>query len=116
MNEKTYQINLPVGLAEAFVASLEQLLKEEGFEESLKAGEVGGVETSVWRRDKAQVVIVFHESEAEETISVSAQGIDGAEIIKVAGVCLALRLLEGLPAEIKQSIEPSLTLLRQHVT
>lgn len=116
MNERTFQIALPVGLAEAFVASLEQILKAEGFQESLKAGEVGGIETSVWSCENAQVVIVFHESKAEKTISVSAQGIDGARIVKVAGVRLALSLLEGLPLEVKKTLEPALVQLRQHAT
>lgn len=116
MSEQTFQIILPSGIAEAFVSSLEGLLKEAGFEESLKAGEVGGVETSVWQRGDAQVIVILRESETEETVSLSSKGINGAEVVKVAGVRLALKLLEGLPKEIKRTLDPIITQLREHAT
>ncbi len=116
MSEQTFQIVLPSGIAEVFVSSLEEFLKEAGFDESLKAGEVGGVETSVWQRGDAKVVVVLHESEPEEMVSISSQGINGAEFVKVAGIRLALKLLEGLPAEIKRTLEPILTQLKEHAT
>ncbi|MFN4179586.1 MAG: hypothetical protein ACK4I8_04685, partial [Armatimonadota bacterium] len=77
MSEQIFQITLPSGVADAFALSLERLLKEAGFEESVKAGEVGGVETSVWRRGDAQIVITLRESETEETVSISSKGING---------------------------------------
>lgn len=104
---------MPSGIAEAFVSSLERLLKEAGFEESLKAGEVGGVETSVWRRERAQVVVTIRESETKETVEVPAQDIDGVAFIKAAAAYLALKLLESLPNEIRQAFEPALTQLRE---
>ncbi len=116
MSEQTFRITLPSALAEAYASSLERLLKEAGFEESLKAGEVGGVETSIWRRKEAQVVVTLHESETEETVEVSTQGIDGAVLIKAAAACLALKVLESLPNEIRQSLEPVLAQLREVAT
>ncbi len=116
MSEQTLQVILPSGIAEAFVSSLERLLKEAGFEESLKAGEVGGVETSFWQHGDAQVVVILHESETEETLSISSKGVNGAEVVKVAGIRLALELLEGLPAEIRRTLEPILPQLREHAT
>lgn len=113
MSEQTYQVILPSALAEALELSLERLLKGAGFEESLKAGEVGGVETSIWKRKGAQVVITLRESETEEIMQVSAQGIDGAALLKAAAACLALKLLESLPANIQQTIEPVIAQLRE---
>ncbi|MCS7186283.1 MAG: hypothetical protein N3B10_04910 [Armatimonadetes bacterium] len=113
MSEQTYQVTLPSALAEALASSLERLLKEAGFTESLKAGEVGGVETSVWQRKGAQVVITLRESETEETVKISTQGIDGAELLKAASACLALKLLESLPANIRQNLEPIIAQLRE---
>jgi hypothetical protein len=43
VSEQTYQVTLPSGLADALVVTLEQVLKEAGFQEALKAGEAGGV-------------------------------------------------------------------------
>lgn len=112
MSEQNFQITLPSALAEALASSMEMLLKEAGFEESLKAGEVGGVETSIWRRKGTQVVITLRESETEETVEVSTQGVDGAALLKAAAACLALKLLESLPADIQQTLEPVLSQLR----
>jgi hypothetical protein len=116
MSEQIFQITLPSGIADAFVSSLEQILKEAGFEESLKAGEVGGVETSVWRRERAQVVVTIREAETEETVEVSAQDIDSAVFVKAAAARLALELLESLPNEIQQDLGPVLIQLREIAT
>ncbi|MCS3920419.1 hypothetical protein Q2T83_09745 [Fervidibacter sacchari] len=113
MSERTYQITLPSGLAEALVATLEQVLKEAGFQETLKAGEVGGVETDIWQREKAQVVITFRETETEEKVTIWSQGTDGAAIVKAAACRLVLKLLEALPPEICQTLEPAVTQLRE---
>jgi len=113
VSEQTYQFTLPSGLAEALVSALEHTLKDAGFEESVKAGEVGGVETSVWQRGDSRVVITLRESEAEEEISVSAQKVDGAALLKSAASCLVLKLLESLPAEIRTSLEPVLAQIRE---
>ena len=116
MSEQTYQVTLPSGLAEAFVATLVQVLKEAGFQETLKAGEVGGVETSVWQQGEAQVVITLHEAENEETVTVSSQGTDVAAIVKTAACRLTLKLLEALPPEIRQTLEPTIAQLRELAT
>ena len=116
MSEQTYQITLPSGLAEALAVTLEQVLKEAGFQESLKAGEVGGVEMSVWQRGEAQVVITLHETETEETITVSSQRTDGAAIVKAAACRLTLRLFDALPPEICQTLEPAISQLREVAT
>ncbi len=113
MSEQTYQINLPSGLAEAFVATLVQVLKEAGFQETLKAGEAGGVEMSVWQRGEAQVVITFREAETKETVTLSSQGTDVAAIFKTAVCQLVLKLLDALPPEIRQTLEPAEIQLRE---
>jgi hypothetical protein len=116
VSEQTYQVTLPSGLAEALVVTLEQVLKEAGFQEALKAGEAGGVETSVWQRGEAQVVITLREAETEETVTVSSQGTDGAAIVKAAACRLALKLLDALPSEIRQTLEPTISQLRELAT
>lgn len=116
MSEQTYEFTLPSGLAEALVLALERILKNAGFEESLKAGEVGGVETSVWQKGDARVVVTLRESEAEETISVSAQGVDSTAFVRDAASCLTLKLIESLPAEIQKPFEPVLAQLRELAT
>jgi len=113
VSEQTFQLTLPSGLAEAFVASLKQLLKAEGFEESLEAGEVGGVETSVWRRGDAEVVILLRESDVEERVDVSARNVDGEEIVKAAAARLVLKFLESLPPKVHQAFEPVTAHLKQ---
>ena len=116
MSERTYQITLPSGLAEALVATLEQVLKEAGFQETLRAGEAGGVEMSAWQRGEAQVVITLREAETEETITVSSRGSDGAAIVKAAACRLVLKLLEALPPEICQTLKPTIAQLRELAT
>jgi hypothetical protein len=116
VSEQTYQITLPSGLAEALVSTLEQVLKEAGFQETLKAGEAGGVETSIWQQEEAQVVVTLHETEAEETVTVSSQGTNGAAIVKSATCRLALRLFDALPPEICQTLEPAISQLREVAT
>jgi len=113
VSEQTYQITLPSGLAEALAVTLEQVLKEKGFQETMKAGEVGGIETSVWQRGEAQVVITLNETETEETVTVSSQGTDGAAIVKAAACRLTLRLFDALPPEICQTLEPVMAQLRE---
>lgn len=116
MSDQTYQITLPSGLAEVFTLALEQFLRELGFQESLKAGEVGGVESSVWQREGAQVVITLHETGTEETITVSAREVDVSEIVKFTVARFILKLLEALPPKVRQSFESVSAQLRETVT
>lgn len=113
MSEQTYQITLPSRLSEALVLTLEQILKEAGFQERLEAGEIGGIETSIWQRDISQVIITLHEGETEKTITFSSQGTNGAEIVKASVSRFALKLLEAMPPEIRQTLEPVIVQLRE---
>lgn len=113
MDEQTFKLTLPTGLADAFVAAMERLLRERGFQEQLRVGKAADIEASVWQRQEAQVTIAFHESDAEETISVSVKGADGVELLSAVAAALLLELLERLPAETRPSFEPFLASLRQ---
>lgn len=113
MNDKTLGVNLPAGLADALTRTLGKILDEAGFERKIKAGEVSGIETRVWQKENAKVVITIHESDVEETVSVSSQGIDGAALLKAAAACLALELFESLPLEAKQDLQPIMSELQR---
>jgi hypothetical protein len=113
VNEQTLRFTLPTGLADALIAAMERLLKERGFQEQVRAGEVAGVEASVWQRGETQIVIAVQEAETEEAVSVSVKGADGAELLSVAIAALLVELLERLPAETRPSFEPFLASLKQ---
>ncbi|MGQ9462930.1 MAG: hypothetical protein ACUVTP_07845 [Candidatus Fervidibacter sp.] len=113
MNGKTLEVNLPAGLADALTRTLEKILDEAGFGRKMKAGEVGGIETRIWQKENAEVVITVHESDVEETVSVSVRGIDGAALLKAVAARLALELFESLPLEAKQDFQPIMPELRR---
>ncbi|MFA0750009.1 MAG: hypothetical protein SLRJCFUN_000412 [Candidatus Fervidibacter sp.] len=113
MDEQTFRISLPTGLADTFIAAMERLLKERGFQEQVRAGEVAGVEASVWQRGETQIVIAVQEADTEEALSISVKGADGVELLSAAIATLMLELLERFPAETRPSFEPFLASLKQ---
>lgn len=94
MTEQTFKLRLKSWLASALLETLTQTLQQTGFQKMVEAGEVGGVESSVWQRGDEMVTITVEESEMEEgEMTVIAEGLDGAGLLGASAVQLAQAVL-----------------------
>ncbi len=93
MMEQTVQLSLPSWSTDAVLESLERQLRQFHFQKSVQAGEVGGVEVEVWRRNSETVTFSVKEGETFTELTLTAQGLNGAALAGVAVAEVAQELL-----------------------
>ncbi len=108
MNQQTFSLVFPAGVAEAFLKALCRILQQEGFQESLEAGEVGGIEVRIWQQGNATVTIRFHETDAEETIHITVPDNNGVEWLIAAVKEVVSQILNAVYRALPPSEHPRL--------